>query len=81
MLYLFIGGYGPTSFDATHEMLTHQHTIPGLSDGGAHVGSICDGSFPTTLLQHWVRGPRRGQAGPPVRHPAPEPRHGPALSV
>jgi N-acyl-D-aspartate/D-glutamate deacylase len=55
MLYLFIGGYGPTSFDATHEMLTHPHPIPGLSDGGAHVGSICDGSFPTTLLQHWVR--------------------------
>jgi N-acyl-D-aspartate/D-glutamate deacylase len=61
MLYLFIGGYGPTSFDATYELLTHPHTIPGLSDGGAHVGSICDGSFPTTLLQHWVRdrvGPR-----------------------
>ena len=55
MLYLFIGGYGPESFDATYELLTHEHTIPGLSDGGAHVGSICDGSFPTTLLQHWVR--------------------------
>ena len=24
--------------------------VPGLSDGGAHVGTICDGSFPTTLL-------------------------------
>jgi N-acyl-D-aspartate/D-glutamate deacylase len=29
--------------------------VPGLSDGGAHVGMICDGSFPTTLMTHWVR--------------------------
>ena len=29
--------------------------MPSLSDGGAHVGTICDASFPTTLLQHWVR--------------------------
>ena len=28
---------------------------PGLSDGGAHVGMICDSSFPTTLLQWWCR--------------------------
>jgi N-acyl-D-aspartate/D-glutamate deacylase len=26
-----------------------------LSDGGAHVGTICDGSYPTTLLAHWAR--------------------------
>jgi N-acyl-D-aspartate/D-glutamate deacylase len=36
-------------------MLTHPHTVPGLSDGGAHVGTICDVSFPTTLLQWWGR--------------------------
>jgi N-acyl-D-aspartate/D-glutamate deacylase len=29
--------------------------VPGLSDGGAHVGTICDVSFPTTLLQWWGR--------------------------
>ena len=33
----------------------HERTIPGLSDGGAHVGTICDGSFPTSLLTHWGR--------------------------
>ena len=36
-------------------MLVNDYTIPALSDGGAHVGSICDGSVPTTLLQHWAR--------------------------
>jgi N-acyl-D-aspartate/D-glutamate deacylase len=35
--------------------LAHPAAVPGLSDGGAHVGTICDGSFPTTLLQWWGR--------------------------
>ncbi|HEY4251186.1 MAG TPA: amidohydrolase family protein, partial [Roseomonas sp.] len=30
----------------------------GLSDGGAHVGFISDGSFPTFVLTHW--GKREG---------------------
>jgi N-acyl-D-aspartate/D-glutamate deacylase len=34
-------------------MLLHPNAVPGLSDGGAHVGTICDGSFPTFLLAHW----------------------------
>jgi N-acyl-D-aspartate/D-glutamate deacylase len=34
--------------------------VPGLSDGGAHVGMICDGSFPTTMLTHWTRDRVRG---------------------
>jgi N-acyl-D-aspartate/D-glutamate deacylase len=36
-------------------MLLHPAAVPGLSDGGAHVGTICDVSFPTTLLQWWGR--------------------------
>jgi N-acyl-D-aspartate/D-glutamate deacylase len=36
-------------------MIAHPRTIPGLSDGGAHVGTICDASFPTSLLTHWGR--------------------------
>jgi N-acyl-D-aspartate/D-glutamate deacylase len=55
MLYLTSLNYAEGNLDAAHEMLTHPHTVPGLSDGGAHVGTICDGSFPTTLLQHWTR--------------------------
>lgn len=55
MLYLTALNYHDRNLDAVHEMLVHPHTVPGLSDGGAHVGTICDGSFPTTLLQHWTR--------------------------
>src|SRR3546814_7391036 len=43
------------NLDAVGEMLGHEHTVPGLSDGGAHVGTICDASFPTTLLSYWGR--------------------------
>ena len=36
-------------------MLSHDRALMGLSDGGAHVGTICDASFPTTLLSWWAR--------------------------
>ncbi len=55
LLYLPLLNYVDGSLDGCHEMLTHPHTVPGLGDGGAHVGTICDASFPTTLLQHWGR--------------------------
>jgi N-acyl-D-aspartate/D-glutamate deacylase len=55
MLYLTSMNYADGNLDDVHEMLVHPHTVPGLSDGGAHVGTICDGSFPTTLIQHWTR--------------------------
>jgi N-acyl-D-aspartate/D-glutamate deacylase len=60
MFYLPFANYVDGSLDGCREMLAHEFTIPGLSDGGAHVGTICDGSFPTTLLQHWVRDRGRG---------------------
>jgi len=61
LLYLpalnFAGGH----LDAVGEMLRHAHTVPGLGDGGAHVGTISDGSFPTTLLAHWGRDRSTGR--------------------
>ncbi len=41
--------------DDVHEMLGDPNLVPGLSDGGAHVGTICDASYPTTLLAYWAR--------------------------
>jgi N-acyl-D-aspartate/D-glutamate deacylase len=35
--------------------------VPGLADGGAHLGTICDASFPTTLLALWGRDRERGR--------------------
>ena len=55
MLWVPFSNYGQGNLDGTHELLSHPYTVPALSDGGAHVGTICDGSFPTTLLQHWGR--------------------------
>jgi N-acyl-D-aspartate/D-glutamate deacylase len=55
MLYVVSANYVSGNLDAVHEMLGDPWTIPGLSDGGAHVGTISDASFPTTLLAHWAR--------------------------
>ena len=47
-------------------MLAHPFSVPGLSDGGAHVGTICDASFPTTLLAYWGRDRDHGRLPIPV---------------
>jgi N-acyl-D-aspartate/D-glutamate deacylase len=60
-LYVPILNFAGGNLDAVGEMLRHPHTVPGLSDGGAHVGTICDGSFPTTLLTMWGRDRDRGR--------------------
>jgi N-acyl-D-aspartate/D-glutamate deacylase len=61
LLYFPILNYFDGNLDAAGEMLAHPHTVPGLGDGGAHVGTICDGSFPTTLLAYWGRDRQRGR--------------------
>jgi N-acyl-D-aspartate/D-glutamate deacylase len=60
MLYLPFLNYAEGSLDTCYAMLTHPDTVPGLSDGGAHVGMICDGSLPTSNLIHWTRDRTRG---------------------
>jgi N-acyl-D-amino-acid deacylase len=37
------------------ELITESRTMIGLSDGGAHVDSICDAGYATYLLGTWVR--------------------------
>jgi N-acyl-D-aspartate/D-glutamate deacylase len=60
MIYMPFSNYAYGNLDSVREMLLHPHTVPGLSDGGAHVGTICDASFPTTLLQYWARDRTEG---------------------
>ena len=60
-LYVPIINWIDGNLDAVGAMLAHEHTVPGLSDGGAHVGTICDASFPTTLLSFWGRDRERGR--------------------
>lgn len=61
MLYVPFLNYSDGNLDATREMLLDPQSVPGLSDGGAHCGIICDASFPTYLLTHWTRDRRRGE--------------------
>ncbi len=55
LLYFPIYNYASGTLAEVGEMLRHPHSILGLGDGGAHVGTICDVSFSTFLLSHWVR--------------------------
>ncbi|MBK7584287.1 MAG: amidohydrolase family protein [Myxococcales bacterium] len=59
LLYFPIYNYTDMSLDNVHTMLTHPLALPGLSDGGAHVGTVCDASFPTFMLTHWARDRER----------------------
>ncbi|WP_407178066.1 amidohydrolase family protein [Bradyrhizobium sp. STM 3562] len=61
MLYVPFLNYAEGNLDATREMLCDPRSVPGLSDGGAHCGIICDASFPTYLLTHWTRDRKRGE--------------------
>ncbi len=60
LLYFPLYNYAANDLKAVREMMTHPAALPGLSDGGAHVGTICDASFPTTLLTHWGRDRSEG---------------------
>ena len=55
LIYFPIYNYTEFSYDNVHKMLTHPNAMVGLSDGGAHVGTICDASFPAYLLSYWTR--------------------------
>jgi N-acyl-D-aspartate/D-glutamate deacylase len=64
LLYRPILNYSHGNLDAVREMLLDPHTVPGLGDAGAHVGLICDGSFPTFLVAHWGKDRARGEKLP-----------------
>jgi N-acyl-D-aspartate/D-glutamate deacylase len=55
LLYIPILNFADGNLDNVRKQLLHPVSVPGLSDGGAHVGTICDVSFPTTLMQWWGR--------------------------
>jgi len=60
ILYTPFANYAENNLDCCREMILHDHTVMGLGDGGAHVGTICDASFTTTMLAHWGRDRKRG---------------------
>ncbi|MEN9717719.1 MAG: hypothetical protein RIQ99_597 [Pseudomonadota bacterium] len=60
-LLLPFANFARFNLDDTGEMLGAKNTLMGLGDGGAHVGLICDGSFPTFLLSYWGRDRASGR--------------------
>ncbi|MCB1930990.1 MAG: amidohydrolase family protein [Candidatus Accumulibacter sp.] len=63
-LYVTLCNYEHGSLDSSLAMMRHPGAVLGLGDGGAHCGTICDGSYPTFMLTHWVRDRTRGERLP-----------------
>ena len=60
LIYFPLFNYQGGDLEHLREMIEHPLALAGLGDGGAHVGTTCDGSFPTTMLAHWTRDRTRG---------------------
>jgi len=63
-LYCPVTNYVAGDLSDVREMLLDPGTLSGLSDGGAHCGSVVDASMPTYLLTHWARDRSRGPGLP-----------------
>lgn len=55
MLLVTLANFRDNSLDTVAELIHRDDVVLGLGDGGAHYGMICDASFPTYMLTHWVR--------------------------
>ncbi len=49
------------NLDVIQEMIESPYTICGVGDGGAHVATICDASYPTFMLPYWSRDRKIGK--------------------
>ena len=61
MLYFPFLNYADNTLEPSLAMMKSPHTVLGLGDGGAHLGTICDASFSTHMLTHWTRDRTRGE--------------------
>ncbi len=61
---LFLIGEYSGSLEKQHAGIAHQHSVFGLSDGGAHCGVLCDASMPTYMLAYMTRDRVRGPIFP-----------------
>ena len=61
LFYSARANFDDGTLEVCREQILDENTVIGLGDGGAHVGIICDASFPTTLLAHWGRDRHRGE--------------------
>jgi len=66
LVYFPIFNYNDGNLDVVRHMLQHPRALFGLSDAGAHVGTVCDASATTFMLTHWARDRPQGQL--PLAH-------------
>ena len=66
LVYFPVFNYNDGHLDVVRQMLQHPRALFGLSDAGAHVGTVCDASATTFLLTHWARDRPQGRL--PVEH-------------
>lgn len=64
-LYLAMANFTDGKLDAVGEIMRHRDIVPGLGDGGAHCGTICDGSYSTYMLMYWARDRAEGRMALP----------------
>ncbi|MBM4216592.1 MAG: amidohydrolase family protein [Gammaproteobacteria bacterium] len=64
LIHFPIFNYNEGSLATAREMLHHPRVLYGLSDSGAHVGTICDASSSTFMLSHWARERHEGRLAP-----------------
>ncbi len=61
MLLITLANFRDGSLDTVAKLVRRDDVVLGLGDGGAHYGMICDASFPTYMLTHWVRDRASGR--------------------
>jgi len=61
LLMMPSSNYVDGNLDMVRLMIADPNTIIALGDGGAHYSLICDSSFPTFMLTHWVRDRAEGR--------------------
>ncbi|WP_174275126.1 N-acyl-D-amino-acid deacylase family protein [Sphingomonas bacterium] len=61
LLFVAMGNFVDYNLDFVEGMLRDENVIVGLGDGGAHYGMVCDASYPTFALTHWVRDRDHGR--------------------
>jgi len=60
-LFAPFSNFSAFNLDVCGDMMRNPNTLMGLGDGGAHLGSVCDASFTTYALTHWVRDRQTGR--------------------
>ena len=61
ILFLAAANYADKNLDFAAEMVAHADTVLGLGDGGAHLGTVCDATYTTSMLLEWPKARAGGQ--------------------